>query len=492
MELPGGCSLHWQTQGRGALARPATAAASPSAAAASQRSGRNRRLFFPRSLGEGEGRALWRESGKELSKILREEAAIGGVERKAISSTSTHRLWPKAVLGALDDAVSNNQWESALQIFGLLRKQKWYNPKGRTFARLMMMLGRCGQPRHAGSLFQIMLSEGLRPTPDVYTALVGAYGRNAFWEEALALIDEMKSLPTCHPDVYTYTIFIDCLCKQRRFDLIPRALAEMKQLGISPNVVTHNIIIDGYGKAKMLEEMESSLSEMIACEGCLPDECTLNSILWAYGDCGLIQEMERSFDEFQHMGVEPDVTTFNILIRSYGRAGLQAKMCLVMDFMKKRFFSPTTVTFNSMIDSFGRAGNIEKMEETFRLMKFQGVKPNSVTYCSIVSGYSRAGLLVRIPLILRQTENSDVALDTPFFNCVINAYGEAGEVEIMEEMFLFMREKHCKPDSVTLATMIQAYRGAGMLQVAENLDTRLLELDKQFRQGACLKRGMLE
>ncbi|CAA6669660.1 unnamed protein product [Spirodela intermedia] len=358
-----------------------------------------------------------KESGKELSKILREEAAIGGVERKAITSTSTHRLWPKAVLGALDDAVSNNQWESALQIFGLLRKQKWYNPKGRTFARLMMMLGRCGQPRHAGSLFQIMLSEGLRPTPDVYTAL-----------EALALIDEMKSLPTCHPDVYTYTIFIDCLCKQRRFDLIPRALAEMKQLGISPNVVTHNIIIDGYGKAKMLEEMESSLSEMIACEGCLPDECTLNSILWAYGDCGLIQEMERSFDEFQHMGVEPDVTTFNILIRSYGRAGLQAKMCLVMDFMKKRFFSPTTRT--------------------------------------LTSPWTR-----------------------PSFNCVINAYGEAGEVEIMEEMFLFMREKHCKPDSVTLATMIQAYRGAGMLQVAENLDTRLLELDKQFRQGACLKRG---
>ncbi|XP_078438022.1 LOW protein: PPR containing protein [Wolffia australiana] len=416
-----------------------------------------------------------RSSSQELSKMLREEAAIEGMERKAVTGKSTRRLWPKAVLGALDDAVGEGRWESALQIFSLLRKQKWYTPIGRTYARMMMMLGKCGQPRHASSLFQIMLSEGLRPTPDVYTALVSAYACNSLWDEAFAMIDEMKSMPSCNPDIYTYTILLNSICKLGRFDLIARAFLDMEKLGIRPNVVTYNIIIDGFGKAHRLVDMEKSLYQMIESGDCTPDQRTMNSVLWAFGDSRRIEEMERRYDEFQSMGIEPDATTFNILIRSYGRAGMLSKISLVMDFMKRRFFSPTVVTFNSVIECFGSAGEIEKMEEIFRKMKFQGVKPNSITYCSLVSGYRKAGLLEKIPLILRQIENSDVKLDSTFFNCVISAYGQAGEVKIMEEMFLLMREKHCQPDQITIATMIQAYDKAGVSEVAENPGIRLLE-----------------
>ncbi|MQL84113.1 hypothetical protein Taro_016606 [Colocasia esculenta] len=424
-----------------------------------------------------EGRRLRRVSGRELAKILRAEAAVAGMERKAATGTSTRRLWPKALLGALEEAISGSRWESALQ---LLRKQQWYHPKSRTYARLVMMLGKCGQPMHASYLFQTMLSEGLRPTLDVYTSLVGAYGHNGLWDEAFNTLDEMKSILNCKPDVCTYTILIDCCCKMHRFDLIGGALTEMRNLGIKCSTVTFNTIIDGYGKVTMLEKMEASLSDMLECDGCLPDTCTLNSIIWAYGNCGQIDKMEKWYDEFQHMGIEPDIKTFNILIKSYGKAGMRGKMSLVMDFMKKRFISPTTVTFNSLIDSFGKVGNIEKMEEIFRMMKFQGVKPNSITYSSIVSGYSKAGLLMKIPLILRQIENSDVVLDTTFFNCIISAYGQAGKIEMMEELFSLMGEKNCKPDKITFATMIQAYNAVGMHKAAQEVEIEILKLNRRL------------
>lgn len=431
-------------------------------------------------------KGLQKEPKRALSRILRTEAAILGVERKAGSAKYTN-LWPRAVLEALDDSISNNRWETALKIFGLLRKQHWYEPKSQTYAKLLTMLGKCKQPEHATLLFRVMLSEGLRPTVDVYTSLVGAYGHSGLIEQAIHTIDEMKTISDCKPDAYTYTVLINCCSKLHRFDQIPALLAEMSYLQIDCSTVTYNTIIDGYGKAGMLEEMENYLSDMLESGKCLPDIFTMNSIIWAYGNSGRIDKMERWYEEFQHMDIEPNVQTFNILIKSYGKAGTYEKMGLVMKFMKKRFFPPNVVTFNLVIECFGKIGNIEKMEYFFQMMKIQGVKPNSITYCSVVSGYNKAGLLDKVPAVIRQAENTDVVLDTPFFNCVISAYGQAGEVKIMEEMFLLMKEKNCKPDYITFATMIQAYNALGMDEAARELETKLHKIENKL-----LSPGLLE
>jgi pentatricopeptide repeat protein len=315
---------------------------------------------------------------------------------------------------------------------------------------------------------------------DVYTALVGAYGYSGLLEEALATIDQMKGAADCRPDGYTFSVLVDCCAKSRRFDLIPAVLDEMAYLGLECNSVIHNAIINGYGKAGMLEEMESALSKMLESGSNVPDVYTMNSIIWAYGNHGRTDEMERWYSEFELMGVEPDTKTFNTMIKSYGKAGMYDKMMSIFKYMKKRFFSPTAVTFNIVIECFGRAGNIEKMEYYFRLMKIQGVKPGPITYCSLVNGYSKAGLLDKIPGIIRQTENTDVVLDTPFFNCVISAYAKSGDIKIMEEMVQLMEDKKCKPDNVTYATVIQAYTAHGMDGDARSLEMEAEGFDKKL------------
>ncbi|XP_057498124.1 pentatricopeptide repeat-containing protein At3g53170 isoform X1 [Actinidia eriantha] len=416
---------------------------------------------------------LHKEPKKDLSRILRTEAAIKAIERKA-NSNKYHRLWPKAVLDALDDAIREKRWESALKIFSLLRKQHWYEPRGQTYTKLLVMLGKCRQPKQASLLFEIMRSDGLEPTLDVYTALVSTFGFSGLLDEAFRTVDVMKSVSDCTPDVYTYSILINCCTKLRRFDLIEGILAEMSQLRVKCSAVTYNTIIDGYGKAELFELMEKSLKDMIESGTCPPDVFTFNSFIGAYGNCGNIKEMEKWFDEFQLMGLSPDTMTFNILIRSYGKAGMYEKMDSVMEFMRKRFYSPTIVTYNIVIETFGMSGNIEKMDEFFLKMKHQGMKPNRVTYCSLVSAYSKAGLLNKVDSIMRQVENSDVVLDTPFFNCIISAYGQAGEIKKMDELFVTMKERNCKPDNITLATMIQAYKAQGMIEAAEDLQNKII------------------
>ncbi|KAL0413711.1 UNVERIFIED_CONTAM: Pentatricopeptide repeat-containing protein [Sesamum radiatum] len=411
-------------------------------------------------------------SKKDLSRILRTEAAIKAIEKKA-NSSKYKNLWPKAVLEALSDAIKQNRWESALKILGLLRQQHWYEPRSQTYVKLLVMLGKCKQPNQASMLFETMLCDGLRPTVDVYTALVGAYAFNGLVDKAFSIVEDMKSVDNCKPDAFTYSILIKNCIKFHLFDMIGLILEEMSHLGIECNTVIYNILIDGYGKAKRFELMENSLTNMVQSGRCCPDIFTFNSVVGAYGGCGRINEMEKWFDEFQLMGLKPDIMTYNILIRSYGKSGLYQKMGSVMEFMKKRFFSPTIVTYNIVIEVFGKAGNIEKMDEMFLKMKHHGLKPNSITYSSLVSAYSKAGLLGKVDSILRQVENSDVVLDTPFFNCTINAYGNAGDVEKMMELLMAMEGCGCKPDNVTFATIIQACRAQGMIGVAQNLESNM-------------------
>ncbi|CAL5330739.1 unnamed protein product [Camellia sinensis] len=365
---------------------------------------------------------LQRQPKKDLSRILRTEAAIKAIERKA-NSTKYNRLWPKAVLEALDDAIREHRWESALKGYSIFFVSNiGMSQDAKRTQSCWCCSASADSPKQASLLFEILRSDGLQPTLDVYTALVGAYGLSA---GCIYIFDS-----------------INCCTKLHRFDLIEHILAEMSYLGIECTTVTYNTIIDGYGKAELFELMENSFTDMIESGTCLPDVFTFNSFIGAYGNSGKIKEMEKWFDEFQLMGIRPDIKTFNILIRSYGKAGMYEKMGSVMEFMRKRLYSPTIVTFNIVIESFGMAGNIEKMEEFFLKMKHQGMKPNSVTYCSLVSSYSKAGHLRKVDSIMRQVENSDVVLDTPFFNCIISAYGQAGDITKMGIIFSAISSRH--------------------------------------------------
>ncbi|KAF3493259.1 hypothetical protein DY000_02056055 [Brassica cretica] len=383
---------------------------------------------------------------RELSRILRTEAAVKSIERKA-NSEKYNTLWPKAVLEALDDAVKENRWQSALKIFSLLRKQHWYEPRCKTYTKLFKLLGNCKQSEQASLLFELLLSEGLKPTIDVYTSLISVYGKCSLLEKAFATLEYMKSASDCTPNVFTFTVLISCCCKLARFDLVNRVLLEMSYLGFRCSTVTYNTILDGYGKAGLFEEMENVLADMIEDGDSLPDVFTLNSIIGSYGNGGNIRKMESWYNRFQLMGVEPDITTFNVLILSFGKA---------------------------VIETFGKAGRIEKMEDVFRKMKYRGVKPNSITYCSLVDAYSKAGLVGKIDSVLRQVVNSDVVLDTVFFNCIINAYGEAGDLATMKELYIQMEERKCKPDKITFATMVKTYAAHGIFDAVRELEKQMI------------------
>lgn len=328
--------------------------------------------------------------------------------------------------------------------------------------KLLVLLGKSGQANRAHQLFDEMIEEGLEPTAELYTALLAAYCRNNLIDGAFSVLNQMKSLPRCQPDVFTYSTLLKACVDASRFELVDTLYQEMDERLITPNTVTQNIVLSGYGKAGMYDQMEKVLSGMLESTGCKPDVWTMNIILNVFGTKGQIDSMERWYEKFHNFGIEPETRTFNILISAYGKKRLYDKMSLVMEYMRKLQFPWTTATYNNVIEVFAEVGDVKHMEYTFDQMRAEGMKADTNTFCLLINGYANAGLFHKVISSVQLAAKFEISENTMFYNAVISACAKAEDLMEMERVFKRMKDNQCEPDSRTYSIMVEAYKKEGM------------------------------
>ncbi|KAK4433832.1 Pentatricopeptide repeat-containing protein, chloroplastic [Sesamum alatum] len=393
--------------------------------------------------------------------------------KKKLDKKNNAKAWANTVTEALSDAIDKKQWLRALQVFEMLRAQPFYQPKEGTYMKLLVLLGRCGQPGQACQLFDEMLEEGLEPTAELYTALVAACCRSNLIDKAFATLEQMKSLPLCQPDVYTYSILIKACVDACRFELVDSLYDEMAERLITPNTVTQNIVLSGYGKAGKYEEMEKVLSRMLESTTSKPDVWTMNTVISLFGNEGQIEMMERWYEKFRNYGIEPETRTFNILIGAYGKKRMYDKMSSVMEYMRRLSFPWTTSTYNNVIEAFSDAGDAKHMEYTFDQMRGEGMKADTKTFCCLIRGYANAGVFHKVISSVQLAGRLEIAENTSFFNAVIYACSRAEDLMEMERVFKRMKDKLCQPDCTTYSIMIDAYRKEGMSDKVYDLEQEM-------------------
>lgn len=344
----------------------------------------------------------------------------------------------------------------------MLRQQPFYQPKEATYLKLMVLLGKSGQPQVAHRLFDAMVEHELDPTPQLYTALLGAYCRNNLLDHALSVLAQMKTLPRCQPDVYTYSILLKACAEAALFDLVDTLYQDMSDRLVHPNTVTQNIVLSGYGKAGKYGDMERVLSGMLESDASKPDVWTMNTILGLFGNKGQVEYMEKWYEKFRTIGIEPETRTFNILIGAYGKKKLYDKMTAVLEYMRKLQFPWTTSTYNNVIEAFADVGDTKNMELAFEQMRAEGMRADTKTFCCLINGYCNAKLFYKVVSSIQMAEKLDIPADTRFYNAVILACARAQDLMEMERVFKRMKEKHFAPDSDTFSIMMEAYRKEGM------------------------------
>ncbi|KAG8372816.1 hypothetical protein BUALT_Bualt12G0106400 [Buddleja alternifolia] len=417
----------------------------------------------------GEYPGVSETSSPQFSRNNKKRTPIKNIKKK-LDKKNNAKAWANTVTEALSEAIDKKQWLRALQVFEMLKVQPFYYPKEGTYMKLLVLLGKSGQPGQACQLFDEMVEEGLEPTPELYTALLGACCRSNLIDKAFSILEQMKSLPHCQPDVYTYSILIKACVDACRFELVESLYDQMAERLIIPNTVTQNIVLSGYGKAGKYEEMEKVLSRMLESITSMPDIWTMNTILSLFGNEGQIEMMEQWYEKFRNFGVEPETRTFNILIGAYGKKRMYDKMSSVMEYMRRLSFPWTTSTYNNVIEAFSDAGDAKNMEYTFDQMRAEGMKADTKTFCCLIRGYANAGLFHKVINCVQLAGRLEIPENTSFFNAVIYACSRADDLMEMERVFKRMKDKLCKPDSTTYSIMMDAYRKEGMSDKVYDLE----------------------
>lgn len=358
----------------------------------------------------------------------------------------------------------------------MLKEQPFYQPKEGTYMKLLVVLGKSGQPELARKVFNEMVEEGIEPTPELYTALLAAYCRNSLIDEAFVTLNQMKTLPNCQPDVYTYSTLIKACVDAMRFELIETLYQDMDERSVTPNTVTQNIVLGGYGKAGMFDQMERVLSGMLESATCKPDVWTMNTILSVFANKGQVDMMERWYEKFRNFGIDPETRTFNILIGAYGKKRMYDKMSSVMEYMRKLQFPWTSSTYNNVIEAFSDMGDAKHMEYTFEQMHAEGMKADTKTFCCLINGYANAGLFHKVISSVRLASKLQIAENVSFYNAVISACIKADDLMEMERVYKRMKEKHCRPDSETFSIMTEAYAKEGMNDKVYALEQEKLQM----------------
>lgn len=414
---------------------------------------------------------------KEFSQTLffegMEETPIKKKKKKK-EKRKSDKFWVHTLPEVLNYHIHKKDWVIALELFDMLRGQPYYQPRQDTYMKLIVLLGKSGQPHRANELFNSIHEDGCQST-ELYTALIIAYCRNNLVDEALSILDEMMNIPDCQPDILTYSTLMKALVDALKFEMVELVYDKMVERSIKPTTLTQNLLLSGLGKAGRFDEMEKIVSSMLESTTCKPDVWTMNAVIGIFRDEGQIEMMEKWYEKFCSFGIQPQRSTFNILMGAYSKNRMYEKMSSVMQCMHKEKCPWTTPTYNFVIEAFADAGDAANMERAFDQMAAEGLKADTKTICCLINGYAKAGIFYKVMSSVVLAKKLQIHMNTSLYNAVISACAKEDSLIEMERFFNRMKEKECQPDETTYSVMIEAYRKANM-----NDKIHYLEQEKQM------------
>lgn len=247
---------------------------------------------------------------------------------------------------------------------------------------------------------------------------------------------------------------------------------EMREMGVTPDVVTYNSLVDVYCKGRELEKAYKVLDEMRERD-LSPDVITYTSII---GGLGLVGQPDKARDvlkEMKEYGCYPDVPAYNAAIRNFCIAKRLREAYDLVDEMTSKGLSPNATTYNLFFRIFYWSNDLQSSWNMYHRMMGLECHPNTQS-CMFLIRLFRKQEKVEMALQLwgdmvekgfgSYTLVSDVLFD---LLCDMGKLGEA------EKCFLEMIEKGQKPSNVSFRRIKVLMELANRHEALQNLTQKM-------------------
>ncbi|GAV65362.1 LOW QUALITY PROTEIN: PPR domain-containing protein/PPR_2 domain-containing protein, partial [Cephalotus follicularis] len=181
-------------------------------------------------------------------------------------------------------------------------------------------------------------------------------------------------------DFCTLIILINCFCRLSRLHFGFSILGKMLKLGLEPDSVTFNTLINGLCiGGQLLQAVRLSDGGV----GCKPDAFTYSTILNGLCKMGNSNVAVKLLKKMEQRGVEPDLVTHSAIIDSLCKDKLITDAFNIFSEMKNKGILPD-FTFNILVDGLCKEGLVSDVDDS---MIQRGEQPNIFIYSFLMDGY---------------------------------------------------------------------------------------------------------
>lgn len=317
------------------------------------------------------------------------------------------------------------------------------------------------------------MQENYRHTTDAYHSMMKIFAECDEFKAMWRLVDEMieKGL---FMTARTFNILI-CTCGEvglaRR---VVERFIKSKAFNYRPFKHSYNAILHSLVALKQYKLIEWVYQQMLA-DGLSPDILTYNILMCAKYRLGKLDQFHRLLDEMGRRGFSPDFHTYNLLLHVLGKGDKPLAALSLLNHMREVGIDPSVLHFTTLMDGLSRAGNLDACKYFFDEMIKNNCKPDVVCYTVLITGYVVAGELEKAIEMFNKMMIDGQLPNVFTYNSMIRGYCMAGNFAEACSMLNEMEARGCNPNFLVYSTLVSYLRNAGKLSQAHSVIRRMVE-----------------
>ncbi|XP_006306757.2 putative pentatricopeptide repeat-containing protein At1g13800 isoform X1 [Capsella rubella] len=251
------------------------------------------------------------------------------------------------------------------------------------------------------------------------------------------------------------------LCNEMKIEEAERAVLEMEELGIDPDVYVYSAIIEVHRRNMNIPKALDIFKRMVQKR--IRINCVIvSSILQCYCQMGEFSEACDLFKEFREMNIPLDRVCYNVAFDALGKLGKVDEAIELFREMTDKGIAPDVINYTTLIRGCCLQGKCSDAFDLMIEMDGTGKTPDTVIYNVLAGGLARNGLAIEALETLKLMEARGVKPTYVTHNMVIEGLIVAGKMDEAEAFYESLEHKSQEND----ASMVKGYCEAGYLDQA--------------------------
>ncbi|KAI5082665.1 hypothetical protein GOP47_0002408 [Adiantum capillus-veneris] len=296
--------------------------------------------------------------------------------------------------------------------------------------------------------------------------LITGYCQNEYNEDALDCFELMKQVGLS-PDVVTFACILKACSSMRARERGKKIHAEIIEKGIfGKSTALWNALVDMYAKCGAFVKAESILHELPVCN-CI----SWTALITGYSQHGYAEEALDCFEQMQHEGLHPDAVTFACILNACGSLGAADKgEMLHFEIVRLGLLEEDVVLGNALVDMYAKCGLQTKAQHVFDELPVRNV----VSWNALITGYCQFGHCKKAFEVVECMKHEGLLPDGVTFSAILKVCGNITALEKGRELFAeIVGEGLLDEERILAKSLVSMYARSGALAKAQLVLNRL-------------------